>query len=197
MTLHTQDPTHTRPCIYMPYNAWCWTYMTLNIYSLAWLPFFFTWLTVDGLGTLVTETLQFLLKFMTSSDIYLHLHYVEQNKKKIQIWVVWNVSLFQTRISKLLMVYLFLWFPVSLNALPCSVVLPPTLNLLKYRTLIFYPVFLHGYPSFPYPDCGSLHHDTLSISFFPESPNNLPIYQSFYLLYLSLICIFWSLYHIP
>lgn len=95
------------------------------------------------------------------------------------------------------MVDLFLRFPVSLNALPCSVVLPPTLNLLKYGTLIFYPVFLHGYPSFPYPDCGSLHHDAISIAFFPESPNNLPIYQSFYLLYLSLICIFWSLYHIP
>lgn len=76
---------------------------------------------------------------------------------------------------------LFLWFPVSLNVLPCSVVLSPALNLSETPYPHILSNFLRGNPSFPYPDCGSLHHDMLSIYFFPESPNNLPsIYQSIF-----------------
>lgn len=94
---------------------------------------------------------------------------------------------------------LFLWFPVSLNVLPCSVVLSPALNLSETPYPHILSNFLRGNPSFPYPDCGSLHRDMLSIYFFPESPNNLPsIYQSIFPpITLGLTCIVWSLYHIP
>lgn len=89
----------------------------------------------------------------------------------------------RTRISKLLMLDFYSCGFLSLFMF-CLAVWSCLLlwTCLKHRTLIFYPIFLHGYPSFPYPDCGSLHHDMLSIYFFPESPNNLPsIYQSIFL----------------
>lgn len=86
------------------------------------------------------------------------------------------------------------------SALQCGPV--PCSEPAKAPHPICYPVFLHGQPLFPYPDFGSFHHDTLSISFFPGSPIHLPsIYQSIspplYLLDLSLIYIFCSLCFSP
>lgn len=78
---------------------------------------------------------------------------------------------------------LFLRFPVSLNALPCSVVLPPALNLSETPYPRILPSFSSWLPIHHFPtQTGSLHHDTLPISFFPEYPNNiLSIYQSIFL----------------